>query len=214
MSSKKVEPYPLIIDAGQCFMYLQWCETTMLDLVVLKEGGEDMRRRYSAAFGKAPHPSDFTRARLELGKLDFGEIKERFVAYWPAVVRQREVEDAIERVVLWRNALGHVNVQAFRAHLLYTPTDRTLRKMQTVFRCGKCLQYWEDCGCPDDRELAEPASIAITEEVIDGIYNDIQMADLHCFYPVACLLNVDYTGVAWPVPGGGYVFKEHHRSSH
>ena len=212
VNHKKVEPYPLIIDAGECFMYLQWCETVMLDFVVLKEGGDDMCRRYSAAFGKGPHPSDFTRARLELGKLDFGDVKDRFVEYWPAVTQQPDVKDAIERVVLWRNALGHVNVQAFRAHLLYTPTERTLRRMEAVFRCHQCLDYLENCVCPEDEDAAEPISLAITRDVIDTIYNDITLVDLRCFYPVAALLDVEYRGVAWPVPGGGYVFKEHHRA--
>ena len=211
MNQKKVKPYPLLIDAGQCFMYLQWCETVMLDFIVLKEGGDDMCCRYSAAFSKESLPSDFTRARLELGKSDFGDVKERFVKDWPEITQQPEVEDAIERVVLWRNALGHVNVQAFRAHLLYTPTDRTMRKMLSVFRCHNCLEYLETCQCPDDEDRAEPFSLSITHEVIDTIYNDIELVDLLCFYPVASVLNAEYRGVAWPTLGGEYIFREHHR---
>ena len=200
-----------MIDAGQCFMYLQWCETVMLDFVVLREGGDDMCRRYSSAFGKGSHPSDFTHARLELGKLDFGPIKDRFVEYWPHVARQSPVKEAIERVVLWRNTLGHANVQPFRAHLLYTPVNGTLRRMQEVFRCHRCLEYWARCQCPTE-DQAEPLTLAIDSDSISTVYEDIKMVDLNCFYPVAILLNVDYMGVAWPIPGGGYVGKEHRRS--
>ena len=56
-------------------MFLLWCETTMRDLVVLKEGGEGMRRSYARAFGKDSHPSDFSRRRLEHGVRDFREIQ-------------------------------------------------------------------------------------------------------------------------------------------
>ena len=72
MDAKSVEPDELLIDAGECFMFLLWSETVMRDIVVLKEGGEDMRRRYSEAFGRGPHPSDFSRNLMELGTLDFG----------------------------------------------------------------------------------------------------------------------------------------------
>ena len=211
MNQKKVEPDPLMIAAGECFMFLQWCETMMLDFVVLKEGGDDMRCRYSAAYGKEPHPSDFTDERLKLGQWDFGQIKERFFVYWPELVQQREVRDAIERVVLWRNALGHVNVQQFRSHLLYTPKDSTWSKMKNFFKCYKCLKYWVSCECHAE-DQAVPSTIAITSDYIDTIYNDIQLVDLNCLYRVAKLLNVNYMGVAWPVPGGGFIHMEHRRS--
>ena len=63
MDALNVQPDRLLIEAGECFMYLQWCETMMRDLVVLKNGDVDMCRRYSEAFGRAPHPSDFSRKR-------------------------------------------------------------------------------------------------------------------------------------------------------
>ena len=75
LNSQSVEPDRLLIAAGECFMHLLWIETVMRDLVVLREGGENMRRRYSAAFGKDPHPSDFSTRRMELGTRDFGVVK-------------------------------------------------------------------------------------------------------------------------------------------
>ena len=77
MNAGSVESDELLVAAGECFMFLLWSETSMCDLVVLKEGGEGMRRRYSRAYGKEPHPSDFSRRRLELGMKDFTEIKDR-----------------------------------------------------------------------------------------------------------------------------------------
>lgn len=118
---RKVESEEFLIEAGQCFMYLLWSETVMRDFVALKEGGDDMCRRYSQAFGKTPHPRDFSRLRLELGKLDFSVIKERYLGHWSKWKNSREIRDAIERVVLWHNGLGHANVQPFRGSLLYTP---------------------------------------------------------------------------------------------
>ena len=58
MDAKSVEPDELLIDAGECFMFLLWSETVMRDIVVLKEGGEDMRRRYSEAFGSDLTPGN------------------------------------------------------------------------------------------------------------------------------------------------------------
>ena len=42
MDAKSVEPDELLIDAGECFMFLLWSETVMRDIVVLKEGGEEV----------------------------------------------------------------------------------------------------------------------------------------------------------------------------
>ena len=211
MNQPKVEHYRLMIEAGECFMFLQWCQTVMIDFVVLKQGGDDMCRRYSAAFGEKPHPSDFTHARLELGKLDFSQIKDCFAGYWPQICQEKEVADAIERLVLWRNALGHANVQTFRAHLLYTPTDRNWPRLRAVFRCHKCLEYLENCECSNE-DVGEPLSLAIKQNTIIEIYKDIELVDLRCFFPVACILNVSYRGVAWPKLGGGYVLQEHQPS--
>ena len=117
-SSRSAEPDRLLIVAGECFMHLLWVETVMRDLMVLREGREDMRRRYSMAFGRESHPSDFSRKRMELGTRDFGFVKEQFLEYWPEWRDDWEVHDAIERVAIWRNALGHANVQPFREFLL------------------------------------------------------------------------------------------------
>ncbi len=76
MNARNVESDEFLIAAGECFMYLLWSETAMCDLVVLKEGDEGMRRRYSSAFGQDPHPSDFSRSRLELGIKNFKVIKD------------------------------------------------------------------------------------------------------------------------------------------
>ncbi len=208
MDGKRVEHYELMVEAGQCFMYLLWSETVMRDLVVLQEGGEDMRRRYSMAFGKGPHPSDFARARLELGISDFGKVKQRFLDHWPIWNEHVEINDAIERIVLWRNALGHVNVQPFRNYHLYTPTSGSWNRMSNFMKCGICKKYYKVCGCPQDDRF-EPPSLVIGNETIETIYADIRTVDLECFYSTAVSLNVEYMGVAWPRQDGGYEFRVH-----
>ena len=211
MTVKNVEPDQLLIAAGECFMFLLWSETAMCDLVVLKEGDEGMRRRYSGAFGKEPHPNDFSSGRLELGMKDFTVIKDRFLSHWPQWQDRREVRDAIERVVIWRNGLGHANVQPFRRHLLYTPTRASWERIRNYMRCHQCDEYHKDCGCHHEN-LAEPYSVIVNDETIRTIYEDIRTVDVECLYPAAASLDVEYRGLAWPTEHGKYMLKEHHYS--
>ena len=211
MNARSVEPEEFLVAAGECFMFLLWSETAMLDLVVLKEGDEGMRRRYSRAFGKESHPSDFSRRRLELGTKDFTVIKDRFLNHWPQWNDHVEVRDAIERVVIWRNGLGHAHVQPFRGHLLYTPIEASWRRIRNYMRCHRCYKYHKHCSCRHEN-LAEPHSIIVKDETLRTIYEDIRTVDVECFYPTAVSLDVEYRGVAWPTDNGAYMFKEHHSS--
>ena len=208
MNGRSVEPEEFLIAAGACFMFLLWTETAMRDLVVLKEGDEGMRRRYSEAFGKYPHPSDFSRKRLELGTKDFAVVKERFLGHWPEWKDNREVRDAIERVVIWRNGLGHANVQPFRGYLLYTPKASSWKRIHDYMRCHLCYRYLKDCGCCHE-SLAEPHSIVVKDETLRTIYEDIRTVDVECFYRTAVSLDVEYRGVAWPTEDGTFTLKEH-----
>lgn len=211
LNSQSVEPDRLLIAAGECFMHLLWIETVMRDLVVLREGGENMRRRYSAAFGKDPHPSDFSTRRMELGTRDFGVVKGQFLEYWPEWRDDAEVHDAIERVVIWRNALGHANVQPFREFLLYTPADSAWKRIQRYTRCHKCFRYLVDCGCDHD-DVAEPHSMTVRLRTLQTIYLDIRTVDVSCFYPVAVSMDVAYQGFGWLTGDGGYLVREHRPS--
>ena len=181
----------------------------MCDLVVLKEGGEEMCRRYSEAFGKEPHPGDFSRRRLELGKRDFSVIKDCFLHHWPEWKNHKEIRDAIERVVIWRNGLGHANVQPFRGYLLYTPKEASFRQIREYTKCYKCFRYHKDCNCGLE-DIADPSSITIRELTLQTIYDDIRTVDVECFYPTAMSLNVEYRGMEWPKGDGTYVLKENH----
>ena len=183
----------------------------MCDLVVLKEGDEGMRRRYSKAFGTDPHPSDFSHRRLELGMEDFTVIKDRFLCHWPQWKDHREVRDAIERVVIWRNGLGHANVQPFRGHLLYTPNRTSWKRIGDYMRCHQCYKYYKDCDCCHEN-LAEPRSVIVKDETLRTIYEDIRTVDVECFYPAAKSLDVEYRGLAWPTEDATYMHNEHHYS--
>ncbi len=192
-------------------MFLLWAETTMRDLIVLKEGGEEMRMRYSESFGNKTHPADFARSRLEIGKLDFGKVKERFLNEWPDWRNHREVNDAIERIVIWRNALGHANVQPFRGYLLYTPPNKSMRKIDRYTRCDKCYKFHECCNCHREH-IAEPYSLVVDTDAIKTIFQDIRTVDIHCLYPTAVYLNVDYRGIAWMQEDRQYLIKENRRN--
>ena len=208
-----VKPEEFLIAAGQCFMFLLWSETAMRDLVALEEGGESMRKRYSEAFGKGPHPRDFSQRRMELGREDFGAIKERFLSRWPELKEDREIRDAIERVVLWRNVLGHANVQPFRGYLLYVPTEVSWRRIREYMRCHRCHEYLRFCKC-EPQDQTDPLSIIVKDETLQTIYDDIQIVDIECFYPAAVSIDVAYQGVAWPSGEGGYLLKENRYSGH
>ena len=207
MNYRNVEPDEFLIATGECFMFLLWCETAMRDFVVLKEGDEGMRMRYSSAFGKRPHPSDFSRRRMELGKETFTATKDRFLCHWPQWKDHREVRDAIERVVIWRNGLGHANVQFFRGHLLYTPIEATWKRIRNYVRCHRCSKYYKDCGCSHENFVG-PQSIIVKDETLRTIYEDIHILDVECFYPTSISLDVAYRGVAWPTQDGAYMLKE------
>ena len=210
MNTKEVQPDALLLAAGECFMHLLWCETVMRDFVVLGESGEDLRRQYSEAFGKQPHPREFSRRRMEMGKNDFAAVKDRYWDLWPELRGDPEAVDAIERIVIWRNALGHANVQPFRGHLLYTPKDRAWERIRNHTRCSQCYLYHKDCDCHLE-DIADPPSIVIREDSLVGIYEDICTADVQCFFPTAKRMNVEYRGMAWPMPEGGFLVKENHR---
>ena len=209
MNVTSVKPDDLLMKAGECFMFLLWSETAMCDLVVLKEGGNEMRKRYSEAFGKEPHPRDFSRRRLELGSMGFNKIKTRFLDHWPQWKDIRDVRDAIERIVIWRNGLGHANVQPFRGYLLYTPTETSLKQVRKYTKCHKCLRYHNDCVCLH-HDLGDPLSLIVKHETLRTIYEDIRTVDIECYYRTAISLGVEYQGVAWPKGDGTYVFKENH----
>ena len=197
----KVEPDEHLISAGECFMFLAWVESAMRDLVVLESGGEDMRRRYNKAFGQDSHPSDFSQKRLELGKCTFGQLKNKFLEIWP---QQREIREAIERIVIWRNGFGHANVQPFRKYLLYTPDERAWQKINEYMKCDVCYDYMKNCQCSDS-ELAEPRTLifrCFDSGFLNSFYGDIKLVDIGCLTPTARYLSVEYRGVAWPVHGG------------
>ena len=194
-------------------MFLLWAETAMRDLVVLGEGDASLRRRYSQAVGQEPHPRDFSRRRMELGRKSFGSIKERFLSLWPQWKTPGEIRDAIERVVIWRNVLGHANVQPFRGHLLYTPTEASWKRMSEYMRCYRCHDYHKNCGC-EPQDHADPLSVMVKDETLETIYEDLYTVDVECFYHAAVSIDVAYRGVAWPSEDGEHEIKEHRPSGH
>ena len=195
----KVEQDEHLIAAGECFMFLCVIESYMRDFIVLREGGDDMRRRYNEAFGREVLPSDFAQQRLNLGTQSFGVIKDRFLALWPEWKKQRDVNEAIERVVLWRNGFGHANVQPFRPYLLYTPTDKSWKLIRRYMKCPHCLNYFEACQCSQDN-LMEPKSVVLRcrdAKFLEVFYADIKTVDIDCLVPTAMRLDVAYRGLAW-----------------
>ena len=121
MKNTQIERDEHLISAGECFMFLCWVESTMRDLIVLRDGDDDLRKRYNDAFGCGSHPAEFARNRLNLGKLNFGKIKEIFLCRWSNFRENEAVHASIERAVIFRNGFGHANIQPFRPYLLYTP---------------------------------------------------------------------------------------------
>ena len=211
MQTKRIRPDEHLIFAGECFMYLCWVESTMRDFVVLREGDEDMRRRYNEAHGKENHPPDFARKRLELGCLDFGDLKERFLRLWPKWKESHNIHGAIECAVIYRNGFGHAQVQPFRQYLLYTPNKYSLKKINNYMTCPNCTKLDKDCMCEQDNR-AEPYTLmfkCLDDKFRANFYGNIKIIDLYCFTPTAKLLDVAYQGVAWP-QGNEYVIGGHH----
>ena len=211
VQTSRIKPDEHLIMAGECFMYLCWVESTMRDFVVLGEGDEDMRRRYNEAYGKTEHPPNFVRSRLELGRLSFGVIKDRFLCLCPEWKGNHNIRGVIERAVIDRNGFGHAQVQPFRQYLLYTPNKYSLENFKRYTTCPNCTRLHRDCTCNKDN-LAEPVTIiykCLDEQFRADFYGNIKIIDLDCFLPTAKRLAIAYQGVAWP-QGNAYVIGKHH----
>ena len=200
MKNTRIERDEHLIAAGECFMSLCWVESTMGDLIVLQDGDDDMRKRYNDAFGHENHPADFTRNRLNLGKLTFEKVKEKFLYRWPDFRKSKTVHKSIERAVIFRNGFSHANIQPFRPYLLYTPDKSACKKIKKYTKCPKCLNYREICKCQDDN-LSDPRTLifrCLEKEFLTSFYGDIQRIDLECFVHAAKSIDVAYRGWAWP----------------
>ena len=198
MGNTQVQLDDHLRSAGECFMLLRWVESYMRDLVVLQEGGEDMRNRYNEAFGREDHPSDFAQNRLKLGDLTFGEIKNRFLRHWPRWKEDKNVREAIERVVIFRNGFGHAHIQLFRDYLLYTPSKTAWKSINEYTKCHKCLNYHKDCQCSQE-DVADPRTLTfrcLDREFLINLYEDIRTIDLKCFVDTAKSLNIPHKGIA------------------
>ncbi len=210
MVPKRVEADSHLQSAGECFMFLCWAESTMRDFLVLHEGSCDLRIEYNTAYGSSMHPPEFARRRLEAGRLSFGRIKNEFLSAWPQWKDDREIRDAIERVVIYRNGFGHAQVQPFRQYLLYTPTAIALEAIREYMRCSICRSQLKNCKC-NHEDVAEPLSLVfrcLDSKFLVQFYGDIRTVDVKCFLPTAKELNVAYQGVAWP-RGNGFTIAQH-----
>ena len=191
-STLKIESDQLLVDAGECFMFLLWVESVLVDLLVLAEGDRDLRNRYNA---KGPHPIEFSQRRFELKALDISEITRMFLDRWPQWKDDQEVYHSLHRISLWRNAFGHAQVQPFREYLLYHP--KRWERIEEHMRCGSCYKFLKDCECPSASDLSDPPCLKLDEDTIVSVYLDIRQVDRCCFFPTAVKLDVKYRGIAW-----------------
>ena len=191
-------------------MFLSWAESAMRDLLVLGNANDDLRRSYNRAYGAQNHPVSFARARLELGRLSFGRIKNQFLCKWPEWKDKADIHEAIERIIIYRNGFGHAQVQPFRQYLLYTPSQSAIKSIREFMRCKICRERLKDCECKRD-DMAEPLTLVfrcLDREFLAQLYGDIRQVDQNCFLATARQLDVAYQGVAWP-EGEGYALAEH-----
>ena len=195
--------------AGECFMFLLWVESTMIDFLTLEAGDSVMRNGYNSAYRSgSAFPKDFATSRLELSRKTFEEVKGIFLKKWPQWKNDGEVHSAIERMVIFRNAIGHAQVQPFRPYLLYTPHgQKALDRIYTYMHCAGCGQLLKNCGCKKKEDLASPRTMKLSfsdRKFVAGLYGDIRTVDGKCFFSTSKLLNVAYQGIAWPLPNGKF----------
>ena len=157
--SPSVQNDPHLIAAGECFMFLSWVQSAMCDLLALEALGPESRTRYNTAHkANDPWPTDFSNERLTLSKESFGSLKNRFVDTWPQW-SAHAVHDAIERVVLLRNAIGHAQVQLNRPYLLYVPEDGRWPVLESYFTCGRCGLPLNSCACEHATPEGPPPAV-------------------------------------------------------
>ena len=186
-------------------MYLLWVESTMCDLIVLMEGDEEMRQRYNAAYGEAPHPPEFIIERMKMTVHSFGKIREKFFKIWPRWENCPIIGEAVERVVIYRNAFGHAQVQPHRGYLLYSPANWDA--INKYCYCGNCSKRHSDCDCPKVNSF-EPRCLKLDLRTVCRTYDDIKTIDQDCFCPTAVDMGIQYRGIAWPTGNGGFLIAE------
>ena len=157
--------------------------------------------------GPAPFPSEFANQRLQLSKDSFGTTKNLFFERWPQWCDDQHVRGALERSVIFRNAIGHSQVQPFRNYLLYTPSrEWEWRRINDYMHCGKCREPLKNCNC-EQLNLASPRTLTLRcldGDFIRGLYGDIRTVDSQRFLRTAKLMDVAYRGIGWPTGRGGY----------
>lgn len=208
---KRAETDKHLQSAGECFMFLCWTESAMRDLLALSDCSAGLRAKYNCAYKITSYPSGFTRKRLELGRLSFGDLKNQFLARWPEWKENSNVRYAIERVVIYRNGFGHAQIQPFREFLLYTPNKKAVEAIREFMRCSTCLKFLKYCNCERD-DMAEPLSLVFhcrDGNFLSQLYGDIKTIDQECFLPTAMDLDVAYQGATWP-EDEGFVAVQHH----
>ena len=188
----KIEPDPLLVEAGECFMFLLWAECLMVDFIALAEGDRALRDVYNT---DGPHPRNFSKRRLTLKAFDLSVVVDMFLQRWPQWESDSELYHCLHRVAIWRNALGHAQVQPFRGYLLYHP--RSWKRIKKHMRCGRCHEFLENCPCPPALNVSDPPCMILRRDTIDTIYLDIKELDRRCFLPTAVSLDVKYLGIAW-----------------
>ena len=197
-----------LIAAGECFMFLSWVHSAMCDLLALHSLGPQGRARYNAAYqAGGPWPAEFSDERLTLSKESFRTLKNRFLDTWPQW-RTHAVHEAIERVVLLRNAIGHAHVQLHRPYLLYVPEDGRWPALGANFTCERCRLPLLSCTCA--HATVKSLILPCREPwFVASLYADIQCVDTQCLLPTAKFLGVEYQGCAWPDGSGSYSVTRH-----
>lgn len=196
-----------LILAGESFMYLRWVESAMIDFLTLEAGGSEMRDNYNRTYGHGDWAVDFAKNRLERSEKSFGTVKEDFLEKWPCWKNDPEVHGAIERAGIFRNAIGHAQVQLRRPYLLYMPKSKGGEEwniLSQYLSCLTCHKPIKDCFCKGD-DTAFPRSLKFTfqpghNDIVDILYT----LDRKCFLPTSKLLNVAYWGLEWLSTSDGF----------
>ena len=186
-------------------MYLLLVESTMCDLMALREGGQALIDRYNKAYDAGSYPSEFSTRRLELKSRSFSKIRNKFFYLWPQWKDNKFVYESIERAVILRNALSHAHVQPFRQYFLYNP--ESWDSIDKHMKCGRCFNDFGNCECSTE-DLSEPKCLRLDLMIVEEAYKDIKTIDCDCLFPTAVDMGVEYRGIAWPNGIGGYEIAE------
>ena len=167
-------------------MYLRWVESRLHEFLCLKEG-------------KQPAECVQYILQQQASGITFGKLIDEFLQKWPQDARIRLAFKIIE---IHRNSFSHAYMPASGDHLLFAPSNRTMKLIKETGLVTDALKAAEAAESPFVLRLP-----CLHEPFLNAFYENLKLIDFACFRQVARDLGIkNYAGLLadhdWPLTEG------------